>query len=251
MLPLLRSAAFALLVCPAFTQAAPPATKAATRARFERSPEKLRQLIQEHMVRRPHAAISGSMSLTGMELDRILEVLEINACCTFQRHIAAKREGRPGLEVTIGKKIKAKQKRHQAIAAGLIEPDFTKALEGFEFLQVTVIDKLLHDLPTIKARVFLGKLGHDQRLQLAQLGQRRAVAFKLAAPRIRGALGGLPGGKGGFAGLGGGLGPTGAIGSGGRGAAWGFTGFGQAGGGAGVNAGGRGRGGGGRRGGVF
>ena len=88
----------------------------------------------------------------------------------------------------IGQQIEADQKKRQAIAAGLLEASEEEGLEGFDYLPITVIDELVQVLPAARSKQFLQQLGTDKRIQLSRLGKRRAMAFKLALPKMRAGL---------------------------------------------------------------
>ena len=139
--------------------------------------------MQEHMVHRPYLAIERSLLLSGAQLHQVREVLESHASTTFQCHLAAERAGKPGMVAVIGKRIEADRKRRQT-EAGLL---LTSEERGYDYLPITVIDKLVRILPPPHSKQFLQQLGTEKRIQLSRLGKRRALAFKQAVPKMRAA----------------------------------------------------------------
>lgn len=165
--------------------------------------------MQKHMVARPLAAVERHCRLTAVERDKVLEILELHTCTTYQRYLKELREGQPGW---VSKKLDARWRRHQTSGA---PAESQGERTGFEFLPVTVVAAILEALPSSQLPGFLDRLDPQRRGQLKKLAIQRVRAFKkqVSAMRLlrlekgpgrgkgRGGAKGIGGGKGAWLGL--------------------------------------------------
>ena len=155
---------------------------------FTKSPQALYRLMHVHMVRMPYTSLVRDFRLGITERDRALDLLEVELVLSYKKHRHAIQLEKPEVSQEVARMLENIQTSENRGAEGRNEDAFEPKPSAFDFLPLTTISKLADLVPDRDLPRFHEQLGTDQRIQLAMLAKRRALAFKLQAPKARAAF---------------------------------------------------------------